>query len=224
MTTLLTEVLIAGLPGVVLTSADLWAFTLLAVLLIITPGADTMLLVRNAILGGTPAALATVFGSRLGLVAHAFLAAVGLSAVLASSAQAFQAVRTAGAAYLIWLGVRSLLRAGRPPMHENEIEDRDRRAHSPWLEGFLTNLLNPKTALFYLAVLPQFLNPQRPARSAVLLASIHIFLSLVWYLGLVLAMDRGQRLVIHRGGRRIVEAISGAALVGLGTRLLFEHN
>ena len=209
------------LPAVDLPSANLFAFILLAVMLIITPGADTMLLARNAVRGGRRAALATVFGSRLGLVAHALMAALGLSALLAGSAQAFQTVRMAGAAYLIWLGGRSLLRAGSlREQGQTAVRGLD-RPHRPWLEGFLTNLLNPKTALFYLAVLPQFLDPLHPAISAVFLASIHILLSLIWYLGLVLVMDRAQVLIRHQRGQRIVEAISGAVLFGLGARLLF---
>ena len=205
-------------------SPTLLTFTTLAALLIITPGADTLLLARNALAGGRGAAVATALGSRLGLVAHALLAAMGLSAVLAASAGAFRLVKIAGAACLVWLGVRTLWRAARAEA-ETDRKDQLRSGGNPWLQGFLTNLLNPKTALFYLAVLPQFILPQHnPAARALLLAGIHIGLSLVWYLSLALAVASLQRPLMGGAVRRGLEAVSGTVFITLGLRLAIQRS
>lgn len=199
-------------------------FITLAVLLIITPGADTVLLARNALTGGRGAAVATVLGSRLGLVAHALLAAMGLSAVLATSADAFQVVKMAGAMYLVWLGLRTLWRAARPGAGQ---DPRDRRGSigDPWLQGFLTNLLNPKTALFYLAVLPQFIEPgHNPAARSLFLAGIHIGLSLVWYLSLAFAVGSLPKGLKRGPLGRAVDAVSGTVFVALGLRLAVQRS
>lgn len=203
-----------------LASPSLATFTVLALVLVITPGADTALLLRNAVAGGRSAAVATVLGSRLGLVVHALLAAAGLSAVLMASAKAFQVLKLVGAGYLVWLGIRSLVRAMDREQPPGSVSTHTSPC-SPWREGFLTNLLNPKTAAFYLAVLPQFVGSHHPALRSLLLASIHIGLSLVWYLGLAMATGGARRWIRRPRVRRSLDAVSGTVLAALGLRLAF---
>lgn len=203
-------------------STSLTAFTALAVVLIVTPGADTALLLRNAVGGGRRAAVATAIGSRIGLLVHALLAVAGLSALVIASATVFRSLKLVGAAYLVWLGALSIVRAlrARPPA---DAPARAERCGNPWGEGFLTNLLNPKTAAFYLAVLPQFIQPQhQPALRSLLLASIHIGLSLIWYLGLALAAGETRRWLSGARIRRTLDAVSGTVLVALGLRLAID--
>ena len=133
---------------------DVGGFALLATLLTLSPGQDTFLVLRNAARGGFRAGVGTTAGVCSGLVLHATLSALGLSALLAASATAYNGLKWAGAAYIAWLGVQSLLRARRP-----RAATPAQGAASPrpdFVQGFLSNALNPGTATFYLALLPQF--------------------------------------------------------------------
>jgi RhtB (resistance to homoserine/threonine) family protein len=198
--------------------ARLLAFTGTVAVLTLTPGPDTMLVVRSAAVRGRRAGLLTVLGIGSGLFVHATLSALGLSAILVRSARAFEWVRLAGAAYLVLLGVQTLRSAWRgAPAREKGTAAGARRA---FVEGFLTNVLNPKVAVFYLAFLPQFVGPADPvpARS-LLLAAIHCALSLAW-LFLVTAFVVRLRPALERpAARRILEAVSGTVFVAFGLHL-----
>jgi threonine/homoserine/homoserine lactone efflux protein len=142
------------------------AFTFAAAVLTVTPGQDTMLVVRNVLRGGRGDGVATTFGICAGLFMHATLSALGVSVILTLSATAFQLIKFAGAGYLVWLGVRSLASAVRGAPHPASPEH-PLATDAVWpqrcfLEGLLSNILNPKTALFYLAFLPQFIGPTDP--------------------------------------------------------------
>ncbi len=205
-----------------MTDSNLLAFVVLVAFLIITPGADTMVLLRNALRGGRRAAILSVLGGRCGLLVHAALSMLGLSAVLAQSANAFQLVKLAGAGYLVWLGIQSIRAAVHGQASTPAKDLRPALAHSPWSEGLLTNVLNPKTALFYLAILPQFVRPEDTLVSrSILLVTIHIGLSLLWYLGLVVAVDSTQTLVTRN--RKVLDATSGLFMVVLGLKLAFSE-
>ena len=196
---------------------EILAFATLAALLTLTPGADTMLLFRNVLRGGRGAGVATALGGRFGLVVHALLSAVGLSAVVAHSALAYDVLKIAGAGYLLWLGVKTILKAGsgaglRAPV--------GRWTGHPFVEGFLTNVLNPKTAVFYLAILPQFVRPEDSVLSrSLLLCGIHVAMSLAWYLSLCLLFASAQRVLTRPRVRRVLDVGSGLALAALGIRL-----
>ncbi len=163
------------------------AFTGIALLLTITPGADTMLVIRSVVARGPRAGLLTTFGICCGLFIHATLSAIGLSVILVRSATAFEVVKFVGATYLIVLGVQSIWRAIR---HHSEVGETARSDHGPalmttkrraFLEGLLTNVLNPKVAVFYLAFLPQFITPDDPVLlKSVVLAGIHFVLGILW--------------------------------------------
>lgn len=191
---------------------EIATFTAAAALLVLTPGPDVFLVLRRTVVGGRAAGLRTALGTETGLLVHATAAALGLSAVLAASATAFTAVKIAGAAYLLWLGVQALrgLRNGAvAPVS---------LTGSPFRQGLLTNVLNPKVAVFFLTFLPQFLGPG-PASTAriALLSAIFVGLGAVWLLTLVLVVDRAQPLVARH--RQRLEAVSGLAMVGFGARL-----
>src|SRR5262245_63634681 len=138
------------------------AFAGIAALLTITPGQDTVLVIRNVMAQGQRAGLLTTFGICCGLFVHATLSAVGLSLILLKSATAFEVVKLLGAAYLIWLGAQSLWQAfhGSNRVFEKSIpEQRSAKGWPCFVQGFLTNILNPKVVVFYLAFLPQFISP-----------------------------------------------------------------
>jgi threonine/homoserine/homoserine lactone efflux protein len=204
----------------------LWAFVAVATLLAVTPGADTLLVVRNVLTRGRVAALLTVAGIAGGCVVHAVLSAVGVSLILVRSAEAFAVLRFCGAAYLMVLGAQSLRRWWQPDDGAPAGSDAPLAAPRParrlrsFLEGLLTNVLNPKVGIFYLAFLPQFIGPGDPVlERSLLLAALHIGIGVVWLSLLSLGVGRIRPLVESRLWRARLEGVSGAVLIALGVRL-----
>ncbi|HUP37566.1 MAG TPA: LysE family translocator [Candidatus Limnocylindria bacterium] len=208
---------------------QLWAFLLVATLLAVTPGTDTLLVARNVLGRGRTAGLATISGIACGCVVHAVLSAVGVSLILVRSAEAFRALKWGGAAYLVILGIQSLRGWWRADdvTPAATAEDRKRsgsRRLRSFLEGLLTNVLNPKVGLFYLAFLPQFIRPDDPvlARS-LLLGGLHVGIGVVWLSLLSLSLVRLRPLVGSWLWRARLEGASGAVLIALGVRLAAER-
>ena len=197
----------------------LLAFAGFATLLALTPGVDTLLVLRNTLRSGRRAGLRTIAGVTTGLCCHATAAVLGLSALLATSAVAFTVVKAVAAAYLLWLGVQAFRRAGAEP----DAPERLRGNGSPYRQGLLTNLLNPKVALFFLTVIPQFLRrgddvPVRTLLYAVVFAGIGV----LWLLLVTVAVGRLRVLVERPRVRRIVDRATGSVLVGFGVRVAVE--
>jgi RhtB (resistance to homoserine/threonine) family protein len=205
-----------------LTTASLVTYTAVAAVLTVTPGADTMLVIRNVIARGRRAGVVTTLGICSGLFVHATLSALGLSLILARSAEAFTVVKLAGAVYLAWLGAQALGGAARRAAPAAVLPNEGRaagRARS-WREGFLTNVLNPKVAVFYLAFLPQFVGSGDPVLPTFLaLAAIHAALGLVWLSLLASLLERAREWFGRPAVRRALDGVSGAVLVALGAKL-----
>ncbi len=206
---------------------QLLTFVAVAAALTISPGADTMLVIRNVASGGRLDGIMTAAGICSGLFVHATFSALGLSVIVMHSALAFQLMKIAGAAYLLWLGLRSLARATRRTQAGSAAPGGARRAGSArrsFVEGLLTNALNPKVAVFYLAFLPQFINLDDPVFvKSVLLAGIHAIMGLLWLVTLATVLDLAHSVVTRPRIRRRLEAISGAVLIGLGVRLALSE-
>jgi threonine/homoserine/homoserine lactone efflux protein len=198
------------------------AFTGIAALLTILPGADMALVAKVTLLDGKRAAFFTSLGICAGLPVHATASALGLSLILATSAEAFAVVKFAGAGYLAYLGIRTIRDSLRPiaDLRVMAVPARSRRA--AFAQGFLSNVLNPKVALFYLTFLPQFISPgDNVLAKSLLLAALHAVLGLAWLPLYAYAIDRLGAVI--RGARRWLERLSGAALIGLGVRLALER-
>jgi len=204
-------------------STQLSAFFAIALLLVLTPGADTMLVLRSVVAHGTRAGLSTVAGIATGCAVHAMLSAAGLSAIVMTSIRAFDVLKIAGAAYLVFLGVQSLRSAVTVSVvvaDDRDVAESPRSFSRAFVDGLMTNLLNPKVAIFYLAFLPQFIDPRGNLVVAfALLAGIHIAIGVVWLSALTVAFDRLRVWVTSARARRGLEAIAGVALIGLGLRL-----
>ena len=140
------------------------AFIGIAALLTILPGADMALVAKVTLLDGRRAAFFTSLGICAGLPVHATASALGLSLILATSAEAFTVVKFAGAAYLAYLGVRTIRDSFRPTGDAVVAAGRARTSRAAFAQGWLSNVLNPKVALFYLTFLPQFISPGQRAR------------------------------------------------------------
>ena len=184
-------------------------FLLVAVVVIVTPGQDTALTIRNTLVGGRRDGVWTAVGVAVGQATWAMAAAAGLAAVIVASKPAFVALRVVGAAYLVWLGVRSLLAAWRRAPREAPRAGR----RAPFRQGVLSNLGNPKMAVFFTSLLPQFATSFASllAHGIVFVALTLAWLTFVAHVGSVL-----RRL------RRVVEAVTGVVLVALGLRLAGE--
>jgi len=201
----------------------LYAFIGVAALLTVLPGADMALVTRNVLAVGRRRAMLTIAGICAGCVLHATASALGLSAILATSATAFNVVKTLGAGYLIWIGIQSIREAGQPATVASD--DSARRARlGPFLQGFLTNILNPKVAVFYLTFLPQFISPGEPVlRRSLLLASIHIAMGFVWLTAYAWFIDRLGAVLTRPRVKAWLERVTGGLLIALGARLAWER-
>ncbi|WP_152206328.1 LysE family translocator [Marinobacter changyiensis] len=201
----------------------LWAYVLAVALLTVTPGVDTLLVVRNTARGGLRDGVVSSAGICCGLFVHATLSAVGISLILVQTAWAFSVLKWAGAGYLIWLGLTSLRQAikpGQPSVVESAGPVQSVRIGRSLREGVFSNVLNPKTALFYMAFLPQFIDPQGPAfAQSIGLASIHFLLAMLWQCGLALVVVKSHKVVVSQHLKRVLHGVTGGVFVGFGARL-----
>ncbi|EGR5063741.1 MULTISPECIES: LysE family translocator [Vibrio] len=201
------------------------AFLIAITILTLTPGLDTALVIRNTSRAGFADGCTTSLGICFGLFVHATFSAIGISAILAQSAELFQIVKMVGAAYLIWLGIsslRSLMKTGQGIEVASLAHSQFRLTRS-LREGFLSNVLNPKTAVFYLAFLPQFINPDySPLAQSLLMALIHFAIAMVWQCGLAGALSSAKNLLKNASFMRWMEGTTGVVLVALGIKLLLE--
>lgn len=188
-------------------------------LLNITPGQDTMYIVGRSLSQGRRAGLLSVLGISAGSVVHTLAAAFGLSAILATSAEAFLIVKLAGAAYLVYLGGRMLLDRSRPLAVGCFAAEPGRAI---FRAGFVTNLLNPKVALFFMAFLPQFVDPAASSRTLafLFLGAVFIVNGTLWCLVLAFGASAfAGRLRSTPSAATILQRATGALFVGLGVRL-----
>ena len=180
-------------------------------LLTVSPGADTALVTKITLERGRRAALLATLGICSGLLVHATASALGLSVILATSAEAFTIVKIAGAAYLTYLGVQALRSSFR---HDTAEVASPRRGANPYLQGVFSNVLNPKVAVFYLTFLPQFMSPG----DNVLVRSLAFAAAHGAY-----ALTRISALLGGAGVRRWLERVTGGVLIALGARLALER-
>jgi threonine/homoserine/homoserine lactone efflux protein len=189
------------------------AWCVVALLLTLTPGADTALVLRTTVRPGPRAALRCTLGICSGTMTWATLSAVGVSALVAASPVAFDVLRYAGAGYLLWLGLQAL--RTRPAAAATDVPGRAFR------DGLVTNLLNPKIGVFYATLLPQFIRPgQSVLGMSLLLAGIHALMGLVWLTLVALAASRMAAVLRRETWRRRMERVTGIVLVGFGVKLL----
>jgi RhtB (resistance to homoserine/threonine) family protein len=205
----------------------LWAFVGIAALVIVAPGPDTVLVTKNALIHGRRAALGTSLGVNTGLLIWTVAAALGVAAVVRESAVAFTVLKLVGAVYLVWLGLQALRAARRhavpEPLHA--------AAQSPrvgallgFRQGLLSNLANPKIAVFFTGLLPQFVSPREPILEPfLLLGGLFVLMTVVWLSGYALLAVRASALLGRPRVRATLDRVTGVVLVGLGVRLAFER-
>jgi threonine/homoserine/homoserine lactone efflux protein len=196
------------------------AFLGISVVVIVTPGQDTALTIRNALLGGRRAGAFTAAGVAAGQAVWALATSLGLAALIVAFEPAFLALRLVGAAFLVYLGVHALLRAWRGRTEERP----GRRAElSPRLalrQGFLSNLGNPKMAVFFTSLLPQFAGS---FEGLLALGLLFCSMTLVWLAAYAVAVARAGDVLRRPLVRRVFDAVLGAVLVALGVRLATDR-
>jgi threonine/homoserine/homoserine lactone efflux protein len=200
------------------------AFFLVAALLIVTPGPDMALVTRNALAQGPRAALQTGFGVVGGVVVWSGASLLGIAALLQASAIAFTVVKLAGAAYLIFLGLRTLRAPAGASRHAAIPSGRFRLpGGSPFQQGLLSNLLNPKIAVFFTSLIPQFVTPGPGATlESALLAATFATMVLAWLTAYAILAGKAREVLQRRPVKRLLDTVSGLVLVGLGLRLVAD--
>ena len=199
---------------------DYWLFVASGILLNLTPGQDTFFILGRSIANGVRIGIASVLGISVGSLIHTAMAAVGLSAVLATSASAFMVVKLAGAAYLVYLGVRMLTTRSSV---EGLATSVDRTSvWTAFRDGIVTNVLNPKVALFFLALMPQFIDRDSNTKIAafIVLGLTFITTGTLWCLTLAISAGSLRRFFVRNPtGLNVVSRAAGGVFVLLGLRL-----
>lgn len=204
-----------------------WTFFIAITLLTLFPGVDSLLVVKNSSRGGWKDGFATSTGICLGLFVHALVSAFGISALLLQSAVAFNALKFIGGGYLLWLGGGSLWRAirGKTPamLDVSPIAVQQFQLLRSLREGFVCNVFNPKALLFYMAFLPQFIDPARsPILQSLFMAAIHFIIAMIYQGVLTLLVCRVSGWFKGRLWGRVLEGVAGTVLVSFGLRIFLE--
>lgn len=204
--------------------SHLLAFIGVAIVVVVLPGPDMALVARNVLRFGRSAGYATSIGICTGTLGWAVAAAFGVSALLATSAIAFTALKLAGAAYLIFLGVTTL-RSQDAAETDGAVAGPRLSWHRAWLQGLLSALVNPKLGVFFLTLLPQFIAPGDPPTLRIIqLALLFDLIGLSWLLVYSTMLGAIGEVLSRPGPRRAMRWVTGTILVGLGVRVALERN
>jgi threonine/homoserine/homoserine lactone efflux protein len=194
---------------------NLLSFVGVAAVVIVTPGVDMALVTRNGLLRGRGAAVSAAVGITVGNLFWTLAAAFGLAAVVAASAAAFTVIKIAGAVFLVYLGLKAIRHAGAPLPPG--------KAGSGFRQGIASNLLNPKIAVFFTSLLPQFVGTDPTALDLIVLGALFSVMGLAWLCAYALVVSRGRSVLQRPAVKRALDRVTGVVLVGLGLRLALER-
>ncbi len=204
--------------------SSFFLFALTSFLLIIVPGPDTAIVTRNTIVHKTTGGFQTLIGTCLALSIHTTAAVIGLSAIIMQSAVIFTIFKYVGAAYLIYLGVKALFemkKRGYGSVDEEEALPSQNK--SLMLQGFLTNISNPKVAVFFLTLMPQFVQPG--ANTIVtfsILGAIYLIIQFLWFVAYIYVINYARVWMKKASVKKAMDGLTGAVFIGFGLRLAFE--
>jgi threonine/homoserine/homoserine lactone efflux protein len=198
--------------------ATLSVFLGVAVIVTLTPGPATAMVVRSALRGGRRSAFLTTLGNSVGVLFWGIASAVGVSALITASEAAFLALKIGGAVVLVWLGVQSLRRR-----RERVADDGGTWTPHAFRDGLVTAFANPKLAIFFVALFPQFLERGHATlETGIGMAGLIVALDLVWFSALAFVIARARRAFVSGPWQRRLERLTGSVMVGLGLRLALE--
>jgi len=207
---------------------EIITFSLVALLLVISPGPNGVLIVKTASSDGQSAAFFNILGLTIATFFHGAFSILGLSALLLQSAEMFLAVKIIGAVYLLYIGLKAIFQTFREKPKSSKsisdepvVEKKDRPMRAFFLEGFLTQILNPKVSMFYLAAFPQFLSFDQPSpANAFLLVAIHASIIFLWFIGISKTINTLKFTSSIPSLGKWVQRISGLVMVYFGGLLL----
>lgn len=206
-----------------MTATALGAYTVAAVLMALTPGLDTMLILRSVLTSGRRAGFASLLGITCGCLVWATASIAGLTALLAASTLAYNTLRIAGATYLIWLGASALWKSRTPSTPTPlDLSPAPKSVASALRTGLLTNLLNPKVGAFYLSLLPQFLPTTTPASWAILLVAIHLAAGALWSTTVIALAEKSRPLLSRASIRRNLDRATATVLLAFGLKIALD--
>lgn len=209
-------------------ASSVLAFLGVSALVIVTPGPDTAVTVRNALLGGRAGGIFTALGVSVGQAVWAFATSLGIVALLVASEPLFLAVKYAGAAYLVWLGLHALRAAWRPG-ESGDAATTARPARrlgrgAAFRQGLVSDLGNPKMAVFFASLLPQFVPAGQPAFTAFLvLGLVFSLMTFLWLAAYAVAVAKAGDVLRRPRIRRAIEGVTGVLLIALGLRIATEQ-
>ncbi|MEH1016480.1 LysE family translocator [Micromonospora sp. CPCC 206060] len=204
---------------------QLLVFAGVVVLGAMAPGPDFAVVMRHSVLSGRATGMATAAGVATGVLVWAVAAATGITALVAVASVGFTVVKVVGAAYLVYCGVQALRSAWRVGRSGTGADAASAPQSGPWAafrDGLLCNVLNPKAAIFFMALLPQFLPDGAVAVEALVLSVVAASITAVWFVAVAALIAAVRRVLSRPGVRRGVDALSGVVLIGFGVRLAFS--
>ena len=200
-------------------------FIFVATLLVISPGPNGVLITKTVPVSGRKAGFSNIWGFVAAFYVHGTLSILGISVLLVQSAEAFFIFKLIGAAYLCWIGVKSLLTVWKNEENvSNSGTSKSRSAISvpgAFFEGFLTNALNPKVSMFYLAAFPQFLSVEESPLQAYALVSVHALLNFLWFSAMVIFLSKLKNLSNNNSFTKWLRSVTGVFFIGFGAKLAF---
>lgn len=202
--------------------SEILAFVLVASLLVMSPGPNGVLIAKTVPTSGRMAGFANVAGFVTGFYLHGAMAILGISIILVQSATAFAIVKYLGAAYLCWIGLKSLMAVWRGIETAGPVKKaaRKRTLANAYVEGLLTNALNPKVSMFYLAAFPQFITlGETTPLASFTLVFIHSMINAVWFGAMVLVLSRLTAIARNGAFQRWLKGITGVVFIGFGLKL-----
>jgi threonine/homoserine/homoserine lactone efflux protein len=205
---------------------EMISFMTVATLLVISPGPNGVLITKTVPLSGKSAGFANITGFVVAFYLHGSLSILGISVLLVQSAEAFFAFKMMGAAYLCWVGIKSLWAAWQNQQTTNDVPRATRilSKRKAFLEGFLTNALNPKVSMFYLAAFPQFIPSGAEISIAYFLVFLHALIAVVWFSAMVFLLSRFTSMATTSNFSRWLKSITGIVFIGFGTKLASLDN
>jgi threonine/homoserine/homoserine lactone efflux protein len=183
------------------------------------PGPDFVIVIRSVLTGGRRAGMACAVGIGAGVVVWAVVTSLGIAGLLAASAVAFTVVKLAGAAYLVFLGIQALLAARRGGYEQADQPEQTHASKNAFLQGLVTNLLNPKVAVFFLALWPQFLPAEPTFVDSAVLSVVAGATAMCWHFTLANLITVLRRFLTASKVRRTIDAVMGTLLVAIGVRI-----
>lgn len=207
---------------------NLSVFLIMCILLIILPGPDTAIATKNTLTVSRKGGLQTIIGCCCGLLIHTCAAVIGLSAIIVKSAYIFAILKYVGAIYLCYLGIKTLwalrtIRTQSPVTQDEANIDHKYAQQSCFKQGFLTNITNPKVAVFFLTFLPQFVDGKSDTFLPFLMMGLmYIALTALWFVFYVYLLDKISAFMKKPTTKAVIEGLTGAVLIGFGIKLAFE--